>query len=58
MRVVWSDLQDDLLGLSAMSTRLIATHAGHLIQVDEPGLVVDAILGVVADAHISPDRMH
>jgi pimeloyl-ACP methyl ester carboxylesterase len=58
MRIVWSDLQDDLLGLSATSTQVIATHAGHLIQFEEPGLVANAILGVVRDAQIGPDRIH
>ena len=58
MRIVWSDLQGDLLGLSAMSTQMIATHAGHLVQFEEPGLVVNAILGVVRDVQIDPGRMH
>jgi pimeloyl-ACP methyl ester carboxylesterase len=58
MRIVWGDLQGDLLGLSAMSTQVIATHAGHLIQFEEPGLVANAILGVVRDAQIGPDGMH
>jgi pimeloyl-ACP methyl ester carboxylesterase len=58
MRIAWSDLQGDLLGLSAMSTQVIATHAGHLIQFEEPGLVADAILGVVRDTQIGPGRMH
>jgi hypothetical protein len=58
MRIAWSELQGDLLGLSAMSTQVIATHAGHLIQFEESGLVADAIRGVVRDAQIGPDRMH
>jgi len=58
MRIVWSDLQGDLLGLSKLSTQVIATHAGHLIQFEEPGLVADATLGVVRGAQIGPDRMH
>ncbi|HJS90135.1 MAG TPA: alpha/beta hydrolase [Steroidobacteraceae bacterium] len=58
MRIVWSDLQGDLLRLSAKSTQVIATHAGHLIQFEEPGLVANAILGVVRDAQIDPGRMH
>jgi hypothetical protein len=56
-RIAWSELQGDLLGLSAMSTQVIATHAGHLIQFGEPGLVADAIRGVVRDAQIGPDRI-
>jgi pimeloyl-ACP methyl ester carboxylesterase len=58
MRLVWSDLQSDLLRLSAMSTQVIATHAGHQIQFEEPELVVNAILNVVHDAQIGPGRTH
>ena len=58
MRIVWGDLQSDLLGLSAMSTQVIAMHAGHLIQFEEPELVANAILGVVRNAQVGPDRMH
>lgn len=46
MRIAWSDLQGDLLELSAMSTQVIVTHAGHLIQFEEPGLVTNATIGV------------
>lgn len=45
---VWQDLQIDLAGLSSNSTHIIAPHAGHFIQVDEPQLVIDAILKVMA----------
>lgn len=58
IRIVWGDLQSDLLGLSAKSTQVIATHAGHLIQFEEPELVANAILGVVRDAQVDPGRMH
>lgn len=58
MRIAWSDMQGELLGLSAKSTHVIATHAGHMIQLEEPGLVVDAILGAVREAQFGPDRMH
>ena len=44
---VWQDLQIDLAGLSSNSTHIIAAHAGHFIQVDEPQLVIDAILKVM-----------
>ena len=46
---MWSRLQAGLLDLSANSTQVIATHAGHHIQLDEPRLVIDAILGVVRE---------
>jgi len=47
---VWSELQADLLQLSADSTHIIATHAGHHIQLDEPQLVVDCILKMLSTA--------
>ena len=40
--------QADLAALSSNSTHIIATKAGHNIQVDEPQLVIDAILKVIA----------
>lgn len=47
---VWEKLQNDLAKLSSNSTHIIATRAGHYIQVDEPQLVIDAILKVIAEA--------
>jgi pimeloyl-ACP methyl ester carboxylesterase len=47
VRKVWAELQVDLLSLSANSSHVIASHAGHNIQLDEPQLVIDAILEVV-----------
>lgn len=47
---VSQELQVELLGLSSNSTHKIATKAGHYIQVDEPKLVIDAILRVVTES--------
>jgi pimeloyl-ACP methyl ester carboxylesterase len=47
---IWQDLQNDLARLSSNSTHIIATYAGHNIPVDEPQLVIDAILKLIADA--------
>jgi pimeloyl-ACP methyl ester carboxylesterase len=47
---IWQDLQIDLAGLSSNSAHIIATQAGHFIQVDEPQLVIDAILKVISQA--------
>ncbi len=58
MRIIWSGLQSDLLGLSALATQLIATHAGHQVQLEEPDLVIDAILRVVRDARAGAPQMH
>ncbi len=44
---VWQNLQADLTNLSSNSTQVIATKAGPSIQVEEPQLVIDAILKVV-----------
>ena len=46
----WENLQNDLVSLSSNSTHVIATKAGHYIQVDEPQLVIDAILKVIDEA--------
>jgi pimeloyl-ACP methyl ester carboxylesterase len=47
---IWQRLQNDLAGLSTNSTHVIATNGGHYIQVDEPQLVIDAILKVLNEA--------
>lgn len=46
---VWAKLQNNLASLSSNSTHIIATKAGHYIQVDQPQLVIDAILKVIAE---------
>jgi pimeloyl-ACP methyl ester carboxylesterase len=46
---VWTKLQNNLASLSSNTTHIIATKAGHYIQVDEPQLVIDAILKVIAE---------
>jgi pimeloyl-ACP methyl ester carboxylesterase len=55
---VWSELQTDLLGLSADSTHIIATHAGHHIQLDEPQLVIDCILKMLSKARTAKAALH
>lgn len=52
MEKIWSELQADLLTLSGNSRQIIAHHAGHMIQVDEPQLVVDAIADVVRQVQV------
>jgi pimeloyl-ACP methyl ester carboxylesterase len=47
---IWENQQNDLASLSSNSTHVIATKAGHYIQVDEPQLVIDAILKVIDEA--------
>jgi pimeloyl-ACP methyl ester carboxylesterase len=55
---VWHELQVDLLRLSKNSTHRIATVASHLIHLDEPQLVIDAILDVLRDTRTQSSLMH
>jgi len=50
LRQIWQNLQGELAGLSSNSIRVIAVHAGHYIQNEEPDLVVDAIRKLVNEA--------
>jgi pimeloyl-ACP methyl ester carboxylesterase len=46
IRQLWQGLQRELAGLSSSSTQVFA-QGGHMIPIEEPQLVVDAILQVV-----------
>jgi ABC-2 type transport system ATP-binding protein len=48
----WQVLQAELMGLSSNSTRIIADHAGHNINLEEPRLVVDAIQKLVQEYRV------
>jgi pimeloyl-ACP methyl ester carboxylesterase len=39
----WLALQRDLAGLSSNSLLIVATHSGHLIQFEQPDLVIASI---------------
>ena len=43
-RRIWDVLQIELTQLSSNSTRIIAKQSGHVIQYDQPDLVIDSIL--------------
>ncbi|MEM6431788.1 MAG: hypothetical protein AAF708_21305 [Deinococcota bacterium] len=45
----WHGLQADLLNVSDNSTQLISDDAGHHVYADDPELVIDAILGLIAE---------
>jgi pimeloyl-ACP methyl ester carboxylesterase len=45
----WATTQDDLVRLVPGARHVVATHSGHYIQVDQPGLVRAAIRRVVQD---------
>lgn len=57
-RQVWADLQSDLLDLSGRSRQVIAGHAGHQVQLEEPNLVIEAILSIVREAQSAMPRLH
>jgi pimeloyl-ACP methyl ester carboxylesterase len=50
LRSSWIGLQDDLLRLSANAERIDVDDAGHLIMIDRPEVIVDAVLTVVEQA--------
>jgi pimeloyl-ACP methyl ester carboxylesterase len=45
---VWAELQRELARLSTNSKHIVATKAGHNIQLEEPDLVLDSILDIVS----------
>ena len=55
---VWSELQRDLLNLSTHSAQIVATHAGHHIQVDEPQLVTETILKLLRETSSQRPVLH
>ena len=44
---IWKGMQKDLVSRSTNGKQIISEKAGHVIQQDEPELVVDAIRQVV-----------
>jgi pimeloyl-ACP methyl ester carboxylesterase len=53
---VWQELQLDLVKLSSRSRHVMAQKAGHVVQTEEPQLVIDAIHDVLRDAKNGPAR--
>jgi len=51
---VWQQLQVQLANLSTNSQHKIVPHAGHNIQLEQPQVVIDAILDVVERARAKP----
>ena len=47
---VWNELQTEMVALSSNGKQVIAEESGHLVQVDQPELVIDAIGDVVEAA--------
>jgi pimeloyl-ACP methyl ester carboxylesterase len=48
MEAAWKELQNELNYMSSKSTHIIAENSGHVIHLDEPRLVVDAIHNVLS----------
>jgi hypothetical protein len=54
----WSEGQTRLAGLSTNSLLIRANNSNHMIQIDEPGLVVDAVRRVHAAARNKAKLAH
>ncbi|MFP8879525.1 MAG: hypothetical protein VCE43_08785, partial [Myxococcota bacterium] len=46
-RTVWDELQDELTALSTDGERRIASRSGHTIQLQQPEIVIDAIVDMM-----------
>ena len=49
---IWVELHDELAHISSRSSHILAMESGHFIQLDQPDLVVDAILQVIEAARV------
>ena len=58
MEEVWSELQRDLLNLSTRSAQIVAAHAGHHVQLDEPQLVTQTILKLLHETSTLRPVLH
>lgn len=54
MEANWKELQDELSQLSPQAVHLIAERAGHVIHLDQPGLVVTALRNLIAQVDEAP----
>ena len=50
----WQKMQGEMAGFVPHGRQVIAAHSGHLIHLEQPDLVADAILSVVTDARNHP----
>lgn len=55
MRVVWDEMQLELAALSSRGQRLIAERSGHMIQLQQPELVIHAVDAMIRSLR-SADR--
>jgi pimeloyl-ACP methyl ester carboxylesterase len=51
----WQQMQEELSHLSTKGTRVIAKGSGHYIQIDRPGVVIEAVHNIVDQARRTPN---
>jgi pimeloyl-ACP methyl ester carboxylesterase len=44
---LWEELQKSLVDLSSNGTQVIATGSSHMVQIDRPELVIDAVMSLI-----------
>lgn len=49
----WLEMQNELADLSSRGRHVYAEHSGHLVQLDQPGLVADIIRQMVGDCELA-----
>ena len=49
MRDAWDEMQLELTDLSSRGKRVIASESGHLIQIDQPELVIEGITEMITE---------
>lgn len=54
---VWRKMQQELAELSPRGRQIQAENSGHMVHLDQPGLVVDAIQQMVRQCNLSDQRM-
>ena len=52
---VWSEMQDELAGLTSQSAHILAGKSGHLVHLDEPDLVITAIMKTAETAYVNEE---
>jgi pimeloyl-ACP methyl ester carboxylesterase len=57
MEANWMELQDELSQLSPQVVHLIAERAGHVIHLDQPGVVVTALRHLIAQLDEAPSSI-
>ncbi len=53
-RLAWDELQEELTALSSNGRRVVAARSGHMIQIEQPGIVIDAVAGLLDDLRGDP----